>query len=138
MKRGGTVDSLAVSNFSPSQLDVVLGMPDVTRPTVNQLPYSLAYHPPGILEYNRERDILVQSWSPLSRVLTNPTFRPVLASIGSKYGKSSAQVGLRWIVQNGASFSTQSKKKEHFVEDINVFDFELSRDEMDRLTKLAA
>lgn len=137
MRAEGTVDSLAVSNFSPGQLDAILAMPDVTKPTVNQLPFSLAYHPPGMIEYNTERGILVQSWSPLSRVVTNPSFRPVLASIGSNYGKSAAQVGLRWIVQNGAAFSTQSKKKEHFIEDLNVFDFELTKEEMNRLSQLA-
>jgi len=136
MRAEGTVDSLAVSNFSPGQLDAILTMPDVTKPTVNQLPFSLAYHPPGMIEYNQERGILVQSWSPLSRVVTNPSFRPLLASIGSSYGKSAAQVGLRWIVQNGAAFTTQSKTQEHFIEDIDVFDFELTQEEMDRLSRL--
>jgi diketogulonate reductase-like aldo/keto reductase len=129
-----TVDDLAVSNFSPSQLDAILVNPEATRPTVNQLPFSVANHPKGILEYNAERGILVQSWSPLSRVL--PRYGDVLGTIGKNYGKSSAQVGLRWIVQNGAAFSTQSKKRSHFEEDLNVFDFTLSNDEMDKITQL--
>jgi 2,5-diketo-D-gluconate reductase A len=62
----------------------------------------------------------------------------VLGAIGKNYGKSSAQVGLRWIVQNGAAFSTQSKKKSHFEEDLNIFDFNLSNDEMNKITQLAA
>ena len=129
-----TVDDLAVSNFSPSQLDAIM-VPGATKPTVNQLPFSVAYHPQGILDYNAKRDILVQSWSPLSRVL--PQYGNILGEIGKKYNKSAAQVGLRWIVQNGASFCTQSKKKSHFEEDLNVFDFSLSEDEMAKIWQLS-
>lgn len=131
-----TVSDLAVSNFSPTQLDAILIKPDSIKPTVNQLPFSVANHPKGVLEYNTKRDILVQSWSPLSRVL--PRYGDVLDTIGKRYGKSSAQVGLRWIIQNGAAFSTQSKKKSHFEEDLNVFDFILTNDEMEKITQLAA
>ena len=61
-----------------------------------------------------------------------------MADIGKRNGKSAAQVGLRWIIQSGAAFSTQTKKKEHFEEDLNVFDFVLSDDEMAKITQLAA
>jgi diketogulonate reductase-like aldo/keto reductase len=131
-----TVSELAVSNFSPIQLDAILINPNSIKPTVNQLPFSVAYHPKGVLEYNTQRGILVQSWSPLSRVL--PRYGDTLDTIGKKYGKSAAQVGLRWIIQNGAAFSTQSKKKSHFEEDLNVFDFILTNDEMEKITQLAA
>ena len=138
MKKEGLVDTLSVSNFNAKQLDAILSMgEDITKPAVNQLPFSVAYHPSGLLEYNKARGVLVQSWSPLSRVLTNPTFRPVLASIGNNYGKSPAQVGLRYIVQSGAGFCTQSRSKKHFEENLNVFDFELTPDEMNQLTQLA-
>ena len=138
MKEEGLVDTLAVSNFSAKQLDAILSMGGkVTKPAVNQLPFSIAYHPAGILDYNKQRGVLVQSWSPLSRVLTNPTYRSVLASIGNSYGKSPAQVGLRYIIQSGASFCTQSKSKKHFEEDLNVFDFKLTSSEMATLSGLA-
>ena len=136
MKSDLTVSDLAVSNFSPTQLDAILAIKGATKPAVNQLPFSVAYHPQGILEYNAKRDILVQSWSPLSRVL--PKYGSVLASIGKQYGKSAAQVGLRWIVQSGAAFSTQSKSKSHFAEDLAVFDFSLTEEEMNKITQLAA
>ena len=135
MKAQGLVDDLAVSNFSPSQLDAILDA-DATKPTVNQLPFSVAFHPRDILDYNTKRGVLVQSWSPLSRVLGR--YGGDLSSIGSKYGKSAAQVGLRWIVQSGAAFCTQSKSKSHFEEDLNVFDFNLTDEEMRRINQLAA
>ena len=135
MSKDKTVDDLAVSNFSPNQLDAILVNKDATKPTVNQLPFSVAYHPAGIVDYNAKRDILVQSWSPLSRVL--PRYGSTLEAIGKNYGKSAAQVGLRWIVQSGAAFSTQSKKRSHFEEDLKVFDFALSSEEMEKISGLA-
>mmetsp|Transcript_7961 Transcript_7961/g.16285 ORF Transcript_7961/g.16285 Transcript_7961/m.16285 type:complete len:334 (+) Transcript_7961:92-1093(+) len=136
MKTNKLVDDLAVSNFSPAQLDAILVNPSATKPTVNQLPFSVAFHPRDILEYNAKRGVHVQSWSPLSRVLGR--YGTDLASIGKNYGKSAAQVGLRWIVQSGASFCTQSKSKSHFEEDLKVFDFELTSEEMKRIAQLAA
>lgn len=129
-----TVDDLAVSNFNPAQLDAILVNPAATKPTVNQL--LLAKNPQAILDYNVKRNILVQAWSPLSRAL--PRYGNELDAIGKKYGKSAAQVGLRWIVQSGAAFCTQSKNRSHFEEDLNVFDFTLSDDEMTKITQLAA
>jgi len=138
MKKAGTVDDLAVSNFSPSQLDVILTDPKtLTKPTVNQLPFSIANNRKGTLAYNTERDVLVQSWSPLSRVLSSPSTKNELESIGKSYGKSAAQVGLRWIVQSGAAFCTQSKSQKHFEEDLNVFDFKLSNTDMDKISQLS-
>lgn len=136
MKTNELVDDLAVSNFSPAQLDAILVNPDATKPTVNQLPFSVAFHPRDMLDYNSKRGVHVQSWSPLSRVLGR--YGTELASIGKKYGKTAAQVGLRWIVQSGASFCTQSKSKIHFEEDLNVFDFDLTSEEMKRISQLAA
>ena len=129
-----TVDDLAVSNFSPAQLDVILVNPGATKPTVNQL--LLAKNPQAILEDNAKRSILVQAWSPLSRAL--PRYGNDLYAIGKRYGKSAAQVGLRWIVQSGAAFCTQSKNRSHFEEDLNVFDFSLTNDEMAKINQLAA
>jgi diketogulonate reductase-like aldo/keto reductase len=118
------------------QLDAILAVPGATKPTVNQLPFSVAYHPQNILEYNTKRGILVQSWSPLSKVLRR--YGSDLEVIGKKYGKSAAQVGLRFIVQNGAGFCTQSKSKGHFEEDLNVFNFQLTDEEMAKLYSMAA
>jgi len=122
MKANKLVDDLAVSNFSPVQLDAILVNPDATKPTVNQLPFSVAYHPRDILEYNAKRGVHVQSWSPLSKVLGKGMYGTELAYIGKNYKKSAAQVALRWIVQSGASFCTQSRSKIHFEEDLDVFD----------------
>lgn len=135
--------TLAVSNFSPMQLDCILSSSDKyhckVKPVVNQLPYSVAYHSPNVIEDNRVRGILVQAWAPLGGSLGGrftASKQAACAAIGKKYNKSYAQVALRWILQTGAAFATQSKKKEHFEEDLNIFDFELSREDMDLLSSL--
>lgn len=135
--------TLAVSNFSPLQLDCILSSSNnyhcQIKPVVNQLPYSVAYHSPNVIEDNRMRGILVQAWAPLGGSLGGrftASKQAVCAAIGTKYNKTYAQVALRWILQTGASFATQSKKKEHFEEDLDIFDFELSQEDMDLLSSL--
>lgn len=133
------VRTLAVSNFSPAQLDCVLSDCRV-KPVVNQLPYSVGYHPGSVVEENRKRGVFLQAWAPLGGSLGgrfSSSMKGSCAQIGRKYDKSFAQVALRWIVQTGAGFTTQSKKKEHFVEDLDIFDFELTAEEMATLSSLA-
>lgn len=134
------VKSLSVSNFSPVQLDYVINAARVAAPVVNQLPYSVAYHPGNSIQENSKRDVLVQAWAPLGGSIGGrftSSMKGQCGSIGKRYGKSYAQVALRWIVQSGGSFTTQSKSKDHFAQDLNIFDFELSADEMKVLGNLA-
>lgn len=132
--------SISVSNFSSKQLDCVLETAAV-KPVVNQLPYSVAYHPGDAMTENIKRGILVQAWAPLGGSLGgrfDNNIKSACAKIGKNHGnKSFAQVALRWIVQNGGSFTTQSKNKDHFSEDLNIFDFELTDEEMKTLNSLA-
>ena len=132
--------TLAVSNFSPAQLDCVLK--DCTvKPLVNQLPYSVAYHTPNVIADNAERNILVQAWAPLGGSLGgrfSAQKKAACAQIGANHGnKSFAQVALRWIIQTGAAFTTQSENKDHFKQDLDIFDFELTPEEMETLNALA-
>eukprot|EP00527_Entomoneis_sp_CCMP2396_P002566 CAMPEP_0198140840 /NCGR_PEP_ID=MMETSP1443-20131203/3929_1 /TAXON_ID=186043 /ORGANISM="Entomoneis sp., Strain CCMP2396" /LENGTH=372 /DNA_ID=CAMNT_0043803375 /DNA_START=121 /DNA_END=1239 /DNA_ORIENTATION=- len=137
--------SLSVSNFSPGQLDCILLDPKTTvKPVVNQLPYNVAYHPgatpTSAIQENAKRGILVQAWSPLGYSLGgrfNSKIKDQCAQIGKSYNKSWAQVALRWIIQNGASYTVQSKNSDHFAEDLDVFDFILTDRDMQTLDRLA-
>lgn len=134
--------SLAVSNYNARQLDATLATKG-TVPAVNQLAYGVGfnsyYEPRGgtaaVVEANRKRGVLVQAWSPLGRALSGDA-RKACAEIGAKYGKSAAQVGLRWIAETGVTFTTQTKTRSHFEEDINIFDFQLTPEEIKRLASL--
>jgi 2,5-diketo-D-gluconate reductase A len=139
MHEQGLSKTLSVSNFSAEQLDCLLKEAKV-KPVVNQLPYSVAYHPGSAVADNQKRGVLVQAWAPLGGSLGgrfSSSMKGTCASIGEKYGKSYAQVSLRWIVQQGAGFTTQSQNKDHFAEDLHIFDFELTPEEMATLSSLA-
>ena len=126
MRKDGGVTSLAVSNFSPQQLDVVLKSPG-GKPTVNQLPLGVGYKTKQnaeLLRENKKRGVLVQAWSPL-RVLSSGALS-ACAAVGKQYGKTPQQVALKWILAKGATYTCQTTSKKHFQEDIDVFDFELS------------
>jgi diketogulonate reductase-like aldo/keto reductase len=134
------VKSLSVSNFSTKQLDAVLAKAQV-KPVVNQLPFSVAYHPnmEQILTEHRARDIIVQAWAPLGKSLGgrfNAAIRQQCAVIGRQYNKTWAQVALRWILQKGVTFTTQSQNPEHFAQDLDLFDFVLSDSDMAVLDSL--
>ncbi len=85
-----------------------------------------------------------QAWSPLGsgKLARSPRdterVREACARIGSRYGKSAAQVALRWLTQVGVSYSVQSQSAAHFREDADVFDFELSAGDMAELNGLNA
>ena len=87
--------SISVSNFNSNQLDCVLQTAKV-KPVVNQLPYSVAYHPGDVIAENNKREILVQAWAPLGGSLGgrfDKNIKSACAKIGKNYGKSFAQVG---------------------------------------------
>lgn len=136
MLAAGKTKSLAVSNFNIASLDCIIK----TRggaivPTVNQLPMFVGSgFNPQVIEDMAARGVLVQAWSPLGGGRMPLAAKQVCGEIGKKYGKSWAQVALRWILQLGATFCTQSKSKEHFIDDLNVFDFQLSEEDMANLT----
>lgn len=137
MKAAKQTKSLAVSNFSPEQLDCILADPDATKPVLNQLPYSPKNYDAKAVEENGKRGILVQAWGPLGSGSLGISASSACEEIGQKYGKSAAQVALRWILQTGATFTTQSKKKEHMEENLNIFDFELSQEEVNKLSDIS-
>lgn len=142
MQARGLVRSLAVSNFSPKQLDVVCTGSLATRPMVNQLPLCVGYHDPGLIAANGRRGVHVQAWSPLGNGrLTRFSrdkgpIRALCTEIGSRYSKSPYQVALRWLTQYGASYTVEASSATHFKEDIEIFDFALSKEEMAALEEL--
>ncbi|CAE7223280.1 unnamed protein product [Symbiodinium pilosum] len=137
MLAAGQTKSLAVSNFSPEQLDCILADPDATPPVLNQLPYSLKSYDDKAVRENGKRGILVQAWGPLGSGSLGISASKLAEEIGQKYGKTAAQVALRWILQTGATFTTQSKNKDHLKEDLQIFDFVLADDEVLQLSDLS-
>ena len=127
----GLVRHIGVSNFSPSLLDRARNSSSAPIFT-DQVQYHPYWDQRKLLDYCRIHDVLLTAYSPLARggVLDDPA----LVQIGNKYGKSPAQVALRWLVQQeGVAAIPKASSREHLEANMAVFDFELTDAEMERI-----
>jgi diketogulonate reductase-like aldo/keto reductase len=132
----GKVRAIGVSNFMVDHLTQLLGRADVV-PAVNQIEVHPYFVQPGVQAFGAEHGILTQAWSPIGGITfyregehTSTLTDPVIVEIAEAHSKSPAQVMLRWGVQHGRSVIPKSTKPHRIAENIDVFDFELSADEM--------
>jgi diketogulonate reductase-like aldo/keto reductase len=104
------------------------------KPVINQVEYHPRLTQKALQEFCRKHDIQLEAWSPLmqGQLLDNP----VLKKIASKYQKSAAQIILRWDLQNGVVTIPKSTKEHRIIENASVFDFTLTKDEMDQIDQL--
>ena len=132
----GWARAIGVSNYCPNTLSCILDMATV-KPAVNQVKYHAGMNSAQLAElktYTDAHDIVLQAYSPLgsmgkyhsAELIDGATVR----QIADKYGKSGAQVSLRWVAQHGVPFSTKSSKESHMLEAIAAFDFSLSDEDM--------
>jgi diketogulonate reductase-like aldo/keto reductase len=125
----GRVKAIGVSNFHPEHLDVLLKEATVA-PMVNQVELHPYHQQREVAAYDEAHGILTESWSPIGggggSLLEDPTFK----TIGDAYGKSPAQVVIRWHIQHGYIVIPKSSNPARIVENSNVFDFELSEADM--------
>ncbi|GGK70371.1 aldo/keto reductase [Haloarcula sebkhae] len=127
----GLVRHIGVSNFSPALLDEARDISSAPIFT-DQVQYHPYWDQRKLLDYCRIHDVLLTAYSPLARggVLDDPA----LVQIGNKYGKSSAQVALRWVLQqDGVAAIPKASSREHLEANMAVFDFELTDAEMERI-----
>ena len=131
----GRVKSIGVSNFHIHDLEMLKKVSDVV-PAVNQVEFHPLFNQPKLLSYCRENNIAVQAYAPLARGAY--LHSQLLLEIGRKYQKTTAQIGLRWAVQQGISVIPKSVHKERIRENAEIFDFSLTREEMDAITAMDA
>ncbi|MCM3628019.1 aldo/keto reductase [Paenibacillus glycanilyticus] len=122
----GYVRAIGVSNFLIPHLDDLLGSCEVT-PAVNQVEFQPFLTQPDLQAYCKDRGIQLEAWSPL---LQGNLDVPLLQEIGQAHGKSAAQVILRWDLQNGIVTIPKSVTKSRIIENADIFDFELTNEEM--------
>ena len=132
----GRVRAIGVSNFMPDHLATLLERTEVV-PAVNQIEVHPYFSQPAVRSADAEHGILTQAWSPIGGITsyrgdaTRSTFNdPVIVGIGERYGKTAAQVMLRWHLQDGRSAIPKSVRPERIAENFDVFDFELTSDEL--------
>ncbi|MEW4022141.1 aldo/keto reductase [Bacillus sp. YAF8] len=131
--RDGRIKAIGVSNFQIHHLKHLMKETEI-KPMINQVEYHPRLTQKELHAFCAEQNIQLEAWSPLmqGQLLDHP----VLQEIAEKYGKSAAQVILRWDLQNGVITIPKSTKKHRIEENANVFDFELSADDMKRIDDL--
>lgn len=123
----GKVKAIGLSNFLPHHIEELMESAKV-KPMANQIEFHPGWAQLEVSEYCQKNDIVVEAWSPLGRkaVLDNE----VLKGIGEKYGKGAAQVCVRWILQHDILPLPKTVNPGRMAENADVFDFELSAEEM--------
>src|SRR5207302_1890513 len=133
--REGRVKAIGVSNFHPDRLmDLILHNEVV--PAVNQIETHPFHQQVETQKFLQENNVQIESWVPLAEGKNNIFQYDVLRSIGGKYGKSVAQVILRWLTQRGVIAIPKSVRKERMAENFNIFDFQLGADDMEAIATL--
>lgn len=131
--KDGRVKSIGVSNFQVHHLEDLMKDAEII-PVVNQVEFHPLLNQKELRDFTKKHGIQLEAWSPLMQgELLN---HPLLKEIADKYGKSIAQVILRWDLQHGVVTIPKSTKEHRIVENASLFDFELSPEDMDRIDGL--
>ena len=133
--KAGKVRAIGVSNFHPDRLMDIIGFNEVV-PAVNQVEVNPFLQQEEAVSFMREHGVQAEAWAPFAEGRNNLFTNETLVEIGRKYGKSVGQVVLRWLVQRGIVALAKSVRKERMVENLTVFDFELSNEDMTRIATL--
>ena len=144
LERGteGKVRAIGVSNFMVDHLERLLAETTVV-PAVNQVELHPYFIQQAVQDADAKHGILTQAWSPIGGITfyrdsghPSALENPVITGLAAKHGKSPAQVMLRWGLQQGRSVIPKSTKPRRIAENYDVFDFNLSQDELDALDAL--
>ena len=133
--REGKLRAIGVSNFYPDHLIDLASNVEI-KPMVNQVETHVFNQQIEAKKYMDELDCRIMSWGPLAEGRNNFFKNETLAEIGRKYGKTVPQVALRWLLQRGVIIIPKSTHKERMAQNLDLFDFELSSDEMSLIKTL--
>ena len=133
--KAGKIRAIGVSNFMPDRFIDIAGFVE-TIPAVNQLEVHVFQQQKVARGILKEHGTQLMAWSPLAQGKNNLFANETLAGIGEKYGKTAAQVNLRFLIQSGVVVIPKSTHKERMEENFSLFDFSLTEEEMHRLETL--
>jgi diketogulonate reductase-like aldo/keto reductase len=131
----GKVRAIGVSNFQPDRL-IDLMVHNEIVPAVNQIETHPFHQQIETQKFLQENKVQIESWGPFAEGKNNLFQNELLLSIGKKYNKSIAQIVLRWLTQGGVISIPKSVHKERMEENFNIFDFELSAEDMESIKTL--
>ena len=134
LQKEGKIRNIGTSNYAVEDYKELLDGGITLKPTVNQIEINPFLYRKNTIDYFRGEGVVLQSYRSLrdGKAMDHPT----LAKIGAAHSKSPAQVLGRWCIQHGFIYMPKSVKKERMVENGEVFDFELTTDEMEELNSL--
>lgn len=135
LHKEGKIKSIGVSNFYPDRL-VDLALFNEVTPAVNQIEINPFHQQLIAAEVNNKYGVQLQGWAPFAEGKNGMFDNLTLKTIGDKYGKSVAQVILRWLLQRGIVPLAKTVSKERMKQNIDIFNFELSEDDMNKISDL--
>ncbi len=135
LNREGAAKAIGVANFYPDRLIDLIVNNEIT-PQVNQIETHPFFQRADYQDLMREYGVQIQSWGGFAEGKNDLFTHPLLAEIGTEYGKSVAQVVLRWLTQRGVVAIPKSVRAERMVENIDVFDFQLTDEQMAQIATL--
>lgn len=131
----GKIRAIGVSNFLPDRLlDLILH--NKITPAVNQVETHPFLQQIENAEFMKENNVQIESWAPFAEGKNNIFQNEILLSIAGKYNKSVAQIILRWLTQRDIVVIPKSARKERIIENFDIFDFELSKEDMEKIVTL--
>lgn len=133
--KAGMVRAIGVSNFYPDRYLDITHFSEI-KPSVNQVETHLFQQQKIAKEYMKKNNTQIMSWGPFAEGKNDYFNTPALKEIGEKYGKTPAQVALRFLLQSDVVLIPKSVHKERMQENFNIFDFSLNADEMKKLEAL--
>jgi len=131
----GLIKTIGVSNFLPEHLDRIIDETGVT-PATNQIERHPYFNNKALIEANKKRGIVTEAWSPLGRKINDVLENETIHAIAKKYKRSSAQIIGRWNMQNDVLHVVKASTPKHQKENLNIFDFELSEEDMKQIDDL--
>lgn len=129
------IKAIGVSNFYPDRI-VDMALFNEVVPAVNQIEVNPFHQRVEDLTYNEKYGVQIEAWAPFAEGRNHMFLNPELQAIGDKYHKTIAQVILRWLVQRHIVPLAKSVHKERMIENISIFDFELTDEDMAKITAL--
>ncbi|NJE63236.1 aldo/keto reductase [Enterococcus durans] len=134
-QKAGKLRAIGISNFKSAKMIEFVGLNEV-KPQINQIEVNPWNQRVEDQEWHEKYDVQVEAWAPFAEGRHDLFTNPVLAEIGKQYNKTVGQVVLRWLMQRGIVALAKSVRPERMAENIAIFDFELSKADLEKIAAL--
>lgn len=131
----GKIKYIGVSNFYPDRL-VDIALFTNKKPQINPIEINPFFQQKQAIEWNKKYNVIVQAWAPFAEGKNDIFNNKTLKEIGQKYNKSVAQIILRWLVEKEIPFNVKSANEQRIKENFDIFNFQLSKEYMNKITQL--